>query len=120
MTRKQRGMLIDATVIGLLATYLIWVLRGLAALAAIAVAYIIFVGACMTRLLDRTKLRRSSGGDRARCRGRVPETIPLCMLGGSVRHSPRRRNIHPLIVKTGHRGYSDTGGTNLAWLRLRP
>ena len=47
MTRKQRGMLIDATVIGLLATYLIWGLRGLAALAAIAVAYIIFVGACM-------------------------------------------------------------------------
>jgi hypothetical protein len=47
MTRKQRGMLIDATVIGLLATYLIWGLRGLAVVAAIVVAYVVLLGGCI-------------------------------------------------------------------------
>jgi hypothetical protein len=47
MNRKQRGMLIDATVIGLLATYLIWGLRGLAVVAAIIVTYVVLLGGCM-------------------------------------------------------------------------
>jgi hypothetical protein len=47
VNRKQIGRVIDASVAGLWLTYLIWGLRGLAVVAAIAVAYVVLMGACL-------------------------------------------------------------------------
>jgi hypothetical protein len=47
VNEKQIGRVIDASVAGLWLTYLIWGLRGLAVVAAIAVAYVVLMGACL-------------------------------------------------------------------------
>jgi hypothetical protein len=47
MNRKQRGQLIDASILSLWLIWLTWGLRGLAVVAAGAVAYVVFAGACL-------------------------------------------------------------------------